>query len=108
MRIQRRPRRRVAGAIVQPEAGFGPMPRRQNATGDAVRTVLRSLVGRLRDERQAPLAAKALEDAECRLFLQEYEAFHTELRERDPEAWAELERERREFDGTLLDGLEDE
>ena len=46
--------------------------------------------------------------AECRRFLREYEAFHTELRERDPEAWAELEQERREFDGTLMDGLEDE
>ena len=44
-------------------------------------------------------------DAECRLFLREYDTFHTELRERDPAAWAELERERREFDGTLMDGL---
>ena len=84
------------------------MPRRRNTAGDAGRAVLRSLLGRLQDEKQAPLAAKALEDAECRLFLAEYEAFHTELRARDPEAWAELEQERREFDGTLLDGLENE
>lgn len=49
-----------------------------------------------------------LEDAERRLFLHEYETFHAELRERDPDAWAELEEERRAFDGTLLDGLQDE
>lgn len=61
-----------------------------------------------RDGRQTSLVTQALEDAECRLFLREYETFHMELRKRDPEAWAELERERREFDGTLLDGLEDE
>jgi hypothetical protein len=82
------------------------MPRSpRNADG---RAILRSLLARLRDERQAPAAAQVLEDAERRLFLREYETFHAELRERDPEAWAELERERRAFDGTLLDGLEDE
>ena len=82
------------------------MPRSpRNADG---RAILRSLLARLRDERQAPVAAQVLEDAERRLFLREYERFHTELRERDPEAWAELERERRAFDGTLSDGLEDE
>jgi hypothetical protein len=70
--------------------------------------ILRSLLARLRDERQAPFAAQVLEDAERHLFLREYEMFHTELRERDPEGWAELERERRSFDGTLMDGLGDE
>jgi hypothetical protein len=73
--------------------------------GDFDRAILRSLLARLRDDRQAPLAARVLEDAECRLFLHEYETFHAELRERDPEGWAELELERREFDGTLMDGL---
>jgi hypothetical protein len=85
------------------------MPRSlRTAAGDSGRDILRSLLARLRDERQAPLAAQVLEDAERRLFLHEYETFHAELRERDPEAWAELERERRELDGTLLDGLQDE
>lgn len=78
------------------------MPRRR-AGGAA--DVHRGVLG---DVRQASLATRALEDAECRLFLREYETFHVELRNRDPDAWAELERERREFDGTLLDGLEDE
>jgi hypothetical protein len=82
------------------------MPRTpRNAGGWAI---LRSLLARLRDERQAPAAAQVLEDAERRLFLREYETFHADLRERDPEAWAEVERERRAFDGTLMDGLEDE
>jgi hypothetical protein len=76
--------------------------------GSAERAILRSLLARLRDERQAPAVAKELEDAECRLFLREYESFHSELKERDPEAWAELQRERTEFDGTLMDGLADE
>ncbi|HEX8696875.1 MAG TPA: hypothetical protein VF746_30935 [Longimicrobium sp.] len=75
---------------------------------DAGRAALRSLLARLRDARQAPAAAQALEEAECRLFLQEYEAFHSDLRANHPEAWAELERERRSFDGTLMDGLRDE
>jgi len=85
------------------------MPRSaRNAAGDSGRGILRSLIARLRDERQAPLAAQVLEDAERRLFLHEYEAFHAELRERDPEGWADLEQERRAFDGTLQDGLQDE
>ena len=77
----------------------------RSAAGGTGRAALRRLLARLRDARQAPAAARALEEAECNLFLQEYEAFYTELRERDPEAWAEVERERRAFDGTLLDGL---
>ena len=78
------------------------------AAGDSGRAILRSLLARLRDERQAPMVARVLEDAERRLFLHEYETFHAELRERDPEGWTELEKERRAFDGTLLDGLQDE
>lgn len=85
------------------------MPRSlRKAADDSGRANLRSLLARLRDERQAPLAAQVLEDAERRLFLHEYETFHAELRERDPEGWAELEKERRAFDGMLLDGLQDE
>lgn len=41
-------------------------------------------------------------------FLRHYEEFHRNLREQDPVSWAALERERREFDGTLMDGLHDE
>ncbi len=49
----------------------------------------------------------ALESLECERFLKEYEAAYTKLRD-DPAALAELEAERRAFDGTLMDGLEDE
>ena len=56
---------------------------------------------------QPPASAIGRSD-ECRRFLEEYETFHTELRARDPAAWAELEQERREFDATLMDGLGDE
>lgn len=44
---------------------------------------------------------------ECELFLKEYEEAYAKLRE-DPAALAEFEAERRAFDGTLMDGLEDE
>jgi hypothetical protein len=53
-------------------------------------------------------ALRPSDEAECRLFLQDYEAFHAELRANDPAEWGELERERRSFDGTLRDGLPDE
>jgi hypothetical protein len=76
-------------------------------TGDSGRAILRSLLARLRDERQAPAVLKELQEVECRLFLREYETFHAELRERDPKALVEMERERREFDVTLTDGLRD-
>ena len=51
---------------------------------------------------------EASEDAIARAFLRDYEAFHRNLREQDPVSWAALERERREFDGTLMDGLHEE
>lgn len=85
------------------------MPRAKHRfRDDAGRRALRSLLARLRDERQAPAAAKALEDAESRLFLQEYEAFYADLQENRPEEWTEAEREAQSFDGTLMDGLADE
>ncbi len=49
----------------------------------------------------------ALESLDCEMFLKEYEDAYAKLRD-DPVALAELEAERRAFDGTLMDGLEDE
>jgi len=51
-----------------------------------------------RDGRPAP------ESGDSARFLQEYEQVYAELRA-DPEAWAEVQEERRAFDGTLGDGL---
>jgi hypothetical protein len=77
----------------------------------AGRQALRSLRHRLRDPRTAEATAQALQNLdaelqslECDAFLKEYEAAYSELR-KDPEAWAEVEAERRAFDGTLMDGL---
>ena len=41
-------------------------------------------------------------------FLDEYQAYYSRLREADAEEWAIIGQERREFDGTLMDGLWDE
>ncbi|HEY0153642.1 MAG TPA: hypothetical protein VGB92_16660 [Longimicrobium sp.] len=57
------------------------------------------------DPQAAESGAPALESLECELFLREYEEAYAKLRE-DPAALAEFEAERREFDGTLVDGLE--
>lgn len=51
--------------------------------------------------------APALESLECELFLKEYEEAYAKLRD-DPAALAEVEAETREFEGTLMEGLEDE
>jgi hypothetical protein len=51
--------------------------------------------------------AGTLESLECERFLKEYEEAYARLRD-DPAALAEFEAERRAFDGTLMDGLEDE
>jgi len=76
--------------------------------GDLGRAALRSLLARLRDSRQTAAAAQAIEDAECKLFLDEYASYYANLRETDPEEWAAVQEERRAFDGTLMDGLADE
>lgn len=52
-------------------------------------------------------AARALESLECDRFLKEYEEAHAKLRD-DPAALAEIEAETREFEGTLMDGIENE
>jgi hypothetical protein len=59
------------------------------------------------DPQPSESTAPALESLECELFLREYEEAYAKLRD-DPAALAEFEAERREFDGTLIDGLENE
>ena len=67
-----------------------------------------------RDPRKSPSPAPEPADAsiyateEERRFLAEYKAFYTALRENDPVAWEEFLEEHREWDFTLMDGLEDE
>lgn len=84
------------------------MPKTTREASAFSRAALRSLLARLRDSRQAAAAAQAIEDAECKLFLQEYEAYYTNLRESDPDEWAAVQEERRAFDATLMDGLQNE
>jgi hypothetical protein len=48
----------------------------------------------------------ANESGDCETFLRAYEQACAELRS-NPEAWAEVQEERRAFDGTLMDGLEE-
>jgi hypothetical protein len=50
--------------------------------------------------------ANALKSLECELFLRAYEHAHAALRDNDPAGWAEVEAERRAFDGALMDGLD--
>lgn len=59
------------------------------------------------DRQAAESTAGTLESLECETFLKEYEEAYAKLRD-DPAALAEFEAERRAFDGTLMDGLEDE
>lgn len=70
----------------------------------AGRVALDNLRKRLRNPLVAESTARALESLDCELFLKEYEQAYEELRQ-DPEAWAEVQAERRAFDGTLMDGL---
>jgi DNA-binding GntR family transcriptional regulator len=55
-----------------------------------------------------PADASIYATEDDRRFLAEYEAFYTALRENDPAAWEEFLEEHREWDFTLMDGLEDE
>ena len=71
----------------------------------AGRFALRRLYARLR-LRQAE-TARAPKARECEQFLRDYERAYAALRA-DPEAWADVEKERGEWDDTLLDGLEPE
>jgi hypothetical protein len=69
------------------------------------RFALRRLYARIRPRRVE--AARTHEAQECERFLRDYERAYAGLRA-DPQAWAEVEAERRAWDGTLLDGLEPE
>ena len=59
------------------------------------------------DTHPSESTARALDSLECETSLKEYEQAYAKLRE-DPAALADFEAERRAFDGTLMDGLEDE
>ncbi len=51
------------------------------------------------------LVEKAIREYNRKVFFDKYNAAYTALRA-DPAAWAEVEAERREWDETLLDGLD--
>jgi hypothetical protein len=70
----------------------------------AGRQALLNLRRRLNDPAVAASTAEALENLDCELFLREYEQAYADLRD-DPEEWAEVQAERRAFDGSLMDGL---
>lgn len=72
----------------------------------AGRLALGNLRKRLNNPAVAESTARALEALDCELFLQDYEQAYSELRS-DPAAWADVETERRAFDGTLMDGLDE-
>jgi hypothetical protein len=90
-----------------PSGGMEEMERPAFRAPTAGRVALRNLRKRLNTPAVAESTARALESLDCELFLQEYEQAYADLRN-DPEAWAEIEAERRAFDGTLMDGLEEE
>lgn len=70
----------------------------------AGRRALLNVRKRLHDPAVDASTADALEELDCELFLREYEQAYAALRN-DPEEWAEVEAERRAFDGSLMDGL---
>jgi hypothetical protein len=55
----------------------------------------------------AEVVERAIELYRRQRFIDQINAGYAALRN-DPEAWAEVEAERAEWDGTLTDGLEDE
>lgn len=73
----------------------------------AARQALSNMRRRLKDPSVAANTADALENLDCELFLREYAEAHAALKD-DPEAWADVQAERRAFDGTLMDGLHGE
>ena len=68
-------------------------------------SVSRPFLGRFLPRRVKHPAADAPFDKEA--FLREYAEAHAALKE-NPEEWAEVQAERRAFDGTLMDGLRGE
>lgn len=70
----------------------------------ASRKVLRELAERNGTSMQA-LIERALEEYRRQRFLEECNAAYAAVRA-DPSAWAEVEAERRELAGSLMDGLD--
>jgi hypothetical protein len=71
----------------------------------AGRQALQNLRKRLHDPAVAASTAEALEKLDREMFLREYEQAHQALQE-DPDEWAQVQAERRAFDGSLMDGLD--
>jgi hypothetical protein len=71
---------------------------------DSSRTTLRELAAKEKASMQAILD-KALESYRRQLFLAEVNKAYAALRQ-DPKAWAQVEKERAEWDAALGDGLE--
>jgi hypothetical protein len=65
---------------------------------------LRELAANSGESMQAILD-RAVEEHRRRLFMDEVNAAYAALRQ-DPEAWAEVLKERAEWDATLMDGLD--
>jgi hypothetical protein len=70
---------------------------------DSTREILREMA-RIEGRSMQALLAEAVEAMRRKRFLEQLNAAYSSLR-RDAKAWAAVERERREWDGTLLDGL---
>jgi hypothetical protein len=68
------------------------------------RNTLRELAANSGDSMQAVLD-RAIEEYRRRLFMEAANADYAALRQ-DPEAWAEVLKERAEWDATLMDGLD--
>ena len=73
---------------------------------ERTRDVVRALAAETNQSMQQ-LLARAVEAYRRKLILEQTNAAYGALR-KDPEAWAEMLKERAEWDATLLDGLEDD
>ena len=71
---------------------------------DSTREALRELA-RLEGKTMQALLEEAVEALRRKRFLEEVNVAYASLRG-DEKAWAAVEKERKEWDGTLLDGLE--
>ena len=70
---------------------------------DSTHAVLREMA-RIEGRPMQALLDEAVETLRRKRFLEEVNAAYASLRS-DSKAWAAIEQERREWDGTLLDGL---
>ena len=71
---------------------------------EASRDLLRELAAKT-GQTTSQVLDKALAAYRREVFFQKMNAGYAELRA-DPQAWAAFEAERKQFDGTLMDGLE--